>query len=488
MLKANRKYSIGVDIGTTNLKAILFNDKLKVVADFSQHYNTYYNEYDYAEQEIDDVYQAFLNAIVYLTDKASNDGSYISNISFSSAMHSLILADYNKKAISRNIIWSDNRAKDEITNFKKNNDWLDFYTRSGTPIHPMSPFAKLLWFKNNKQLNDMQYLFGIKEYLIYKITGEYVMDYSIASSTGLMNIHKLQWDEKILEFLGIENEMLPKLVDVDQVLKISNKEFLAQTNVSEDTQLVVGASDGCLVNLGACALEKGKTTLTIGTSGAIRMTVDKPTLDNEGRTFCYYLKKDKWVIGGAVNNGGNVVEWLGRLLFDKSDELFKRIPNIINDIPCGSDGLFFMPYLHGERAPYWNANLQASFINIRPIHTKEYFVKATLEGVIMNLKNVWLILQEISGASSEIFVTGGLLSNENILPLVANIFGKELVFQKNLEHACLGATLIPNLDLYDVSESDQTLIFRPNLEKVESYKIIQNTFNEISNQITGNSN
>lgn len=232
---------IGIDIGTTNIKAVLFDDNYQEIENISTPIQTMYNG-DFAEQDIQEIVDVVFSSIERLNNKD------VSHVSFSSAMHSIILGSNDLCPYTKNVIWLDNRSKDLIDSFKKQANGLSFYHKTGTPIHAMSPFAKLLWYKENTSLlsKDVR-IFGIKEYIIYKLTGEFVEDYSIASATGLMNIHSLRWDKDILDFIGIREEQLPRLVDTKETFSALNYSF----------NVVVGASDGCLVNVGVGALSKG---------------------------------------------------------------------------------------------------------------------------------------------------------------------------------------------------------------------------------------
>ena len=417
---------IGIDIGTTNIKAVLFDDNYHEIEDISTPIQTIYNG-DFAEQDIQEIVDVVFSSI----DKLNNKD--VSHISFSSAMHSIILSSSDLCPFTRNVIWLDNRSKDLINSFKEEANWLSFYHKTGTPIHTMSPFAKLLWYKENTTLlsKDVR-VFGIKEYIIYKLTGEFVEDYSIASATGLMNIHTLKWDMDILDYIGIKEEQLPRLVDTNKAFSAINYSF----------KVVAGASDGCLVNIGVGALSKGQTTLTLGTSGAVRMTVNQPVLDPYGRTFCYYVKENTYVIGGAVNNGGNVLTWLGRVFYKSKEEMFDDLPHLLERTKEGSNGLVFFPFLFGERAPFWDANLTASFVGLTHNHTRDDMVRAVIESVLFNLKHVLEILESNSCKSNELYISGGVLQNLDILDLLAGIFKIKIHIQDSYEAAAIGAVLL----------------------------------------------
>lgn len=435
-------YRIGIDIGTTSTKAVLYGEKLEKLASANVGYRTCHDQPGFSEQEPLEILHAFKLA-VHEVLKSIGDRSKVSLLSFSSAMHALILVDREGNPLTRSIIWSDNRSVKEVEDFKKSEDWLKHYRNTGTPIHSMSPFFKLKWFKEHTELLEKTYkAIGIKEFILHHLTEEYVVDFSVASATGMFNIHELKWDEKAMHYLGITEELLPRTVDVTTRLKIRNEGFINETGLPSDVELLIGASDGCLANLGSGAMGEGETTLTIGTSGAVRMTVKEPLLDEEGRTFCYYLKKDSWVIGGAVNNGGNILSWFDGIFYEGKGQVYEDLALNIEKTPMGSDGLLFIPYLHGERAPYWDGSLHASFFGMNAYHEKAHFVRAAIEGILFNLKEVHQRLENLGGETVRLTASGGFLKSAAWKRLLGEIFGKDIYAQDSEDSSCLGAVLL----------------------------------------------
>ena len=436
------KHVIAIDIGTSNIKAAAFDEHLNKVSSAEHSCNTYRDFPGQAEQDPDEILQAVVHVLASVTSTLE-DPSTVEYIAFSSAMHSLIIVDSDHKPLTRCLIWSDNRAADEVRRFKESNDWLAHYRRTGTPIHPMSPFFKLLWLKNNTDiLAKAGHIISIKDYIVRYLSGRYITDYSLASASGLLNIHKLKWDREAIEILGISETLLPELADVDTKLDIKNNEITERLASASDVKIILGASDGCLANLGSGALNRGETTLTIGTSGAVRMTVDKPLLDDQGRTFCYYLASDKWIIGGAVNNGGNVLAYLDGIIDSGNGDIYQRIEQSVGKVEPGSEGLLFIPYLFGERAPHWDGSLSASYLCIGPQHTKDHFLRAALEGISYNLREVWQLLESIAGSSTRITASGGFLKSQVWSQIVADIFGHEIEASAGVDSSCLGAAML----------------------------------------------
>lgn len=220
-------------------------------------------------------------------------------------MHSLIVMDEEHRPLTNSITWADNRSQAYAKKLRLSDRGQEIYGKTGTPIHAMSPLCKLFWLKHEDPgiYQRAARFIGIKEYVFQRFFGQYVIDYSIASATGLFNIHEMRFDEGILNELEIEEQQLSQAVDTTYILKGLNETFAERMGLDSMTPFVIGASDGVLSNLGVDAFRPGEVAVTIGTSGAIRTVVDAPRTDREGRLFCYALTKDKWVIGGPVNNG-----------------------------------------------------------------------------------------------------------------------------------------------------------------------------------------
>ncbi|MGX7058428.1 gluconokinase [Vagococcus humatus] len=443
---------IGVDIGTTSTKAVLYDKTGNNLAYANVGYPLYQEEPDMAEQDPDEIFDAVLDVLTQVIRRAGDKKDQISGVSFSSAMHSLILMDEHNQPLTRCLTWADNRAYEWADKLKNSDKGLALYHRTGVPIHPMSPLCKMLWLKNDwpELYEKTAYFIGIKEYIFHKFFGKYVVDISIASATGLFNIHTLTWDEEIIQLLDIEKNQLPQLLNTTDYLENLNTSYFERIGLSDQIPFYIGASDGCLSNLGVNAIEEGTMAITIGTSGAVRMVVDHPVTDPKGRTFCYALTKDLWVIGGPVNNGGIVFRWVRDQLFAPEKltaeqmqvDSYEILTQMAENIPAGSNGLIFHPFLGGERAPLWNANAKGSFIGLTTTHTRAHMIRAALEGIVFNLYTVSLILEEIAERPKKIQATGGFARSALWRQLLADIFEQEVVIPKSFESSCLGAAVL----------------------------------------------
>ncbi|MBS4174798.1 gluconokinase [Bacillus sp. FJAT-49736] len=455
------KYVIGVDIGTTSTKSVLFSDKGEIISKFGVEYPLYSPTPETAVQDPEEIMSAVVKTIKEVVATSKVSSSEIVCVSFSSAMHSLIAVDKEGKPLSPCITWADNRSTKWADKIKDEMNGHQIYLRTGTPIHPMSPLSKLLWMKNEQieLFNSASKFISIKEYVFYKLFGEFVVDYSIASATGLFNLEKLNWDDEALLVAGVTREQLSKPVSTTFSLTGMNSSYADEIGIQNDIPFVVGASDGVLSNLGLNAIEKGSIAVTIGTSGAIRTVTNKPVTDPKGRIFCYALTENHWVVGGPVNNGGMIFRWLRDQLGASEMEAAKRLGidpyDLLTEIAAkvnpGADGLLFHPYLAGERAPLWDAHARGSFFGLGLHHKKEHMIRAVLEGVIFNLYTVLLALKELIGEPKKIQATGGFARSHLWRQIMADIFNQELSVPESFESSCLGAAI---LGLYSLGMVD----------------------------------
>jgi gluconokinase len=456
-----KEYMIGVDIGTTSTKAVLFSKDGKLIDKANVEYPLYTKIPTAAEQDPEEIFRAVIEVIKELMSKNEMKQEHVLFVSFSSAMHSVIAIDENGKPLSPCITWADNRSTKWAKDIKNNRNGHEIYLRTGTPIHPMSPLTKILWiYEENRVLFDKTHKFiGIKEYVFFKLFHRYVIDHSIASATGLMNLKELDWDQGALEVARITRDHLSEIVPTTYSLKGIDQKYAQEMGLAETTPFIIGASDGVLSNLGVGAIGEGVVGLTIGTSGAIRTVVDKPVTDPKGRVFCYALTEKHWVIGGPVNNGGIIFRWIRDEFSASEVETAKRLgidsyevlSRIAGTIKPGSEGLIFHPYLAGERAPLWNADARGSFFGLAIHHKKEHLIRAALEGVLYNLYTVLLALKEITGMPKEINATGGFARSALWRQMLADIFDQDVIVPESFESSCLGAVV---LGLYATGESE----------------------------------
>ena len=496
------QYMIGVDIGTTSTKAVLFDEAGHFVAKHSIAYPLMHNEVDASEENPDTIFDAVLMTVKHVVREHGVEHDQLKFMSFSAQMHSLIAMDKDNQPLTESITWADNRASAYAQKLKEESEGHEIYRRTGTPIHPMSPLAKIYWLKHeyNALFNQTARFVDLKSYMLYQLFETWVIDESLASATGMFNLQEREWDKDVLDLLGLSSNHLPEAVPTTHVLKGMKHRYATLMDIDPDTPIVIGASDGVLSNLGVNAYQPGEVAVTIGTSGAIRTVVDRPVTDPKERIFCYVLDEDQYVIGGPVNNGGVVLRWLRDELLASEVETAKRlgidsyevITQIASRVKPGANGLLFHPYLAGERAPLWNADVKGSFFGLTLAHQKEHMIRAALEGVLFNLYTVYLALIEVMGETpQQLKATGGFSKSELWRQMMADIFDTPLSVPESYESSCLGACLLGlkalgEIEDYSVVEEmvGTTFEHQPETESVQAYQELLPLFIDLSRSLT----
>ncbi|WP_312682722.1 gluconokinase [Lactococcus taiwanensis] len=485
------EYLIGVDLGTTATKAVLFEKNGKIVASSSQAYPLYRDASGMAEEALEDIFEAVLVTIREVSFNLAEEDELLA-VSFSTQMHSLIAFDENWQPLTRVITWADTRAVKYTEQIKNSAEGFEIYKHTGTPLHPMAPLSKLIWLreeKNNIYQRAAHYL-DLKGYIFYRLFATNKIDLSTVTGTGLFNIFKLDWEEKALALTQLTKAQLPEVVEPYTIEQGMPHEFAKKMGIQEDTKFVWGAADGPLSNLGVNAIKPGVAAITIGTSGAIRVVTDQPKTDEKGRTFTYALDREHWVVGGPVNSGGDVFRWARDQIFDGKLS-YDEITALASKVAPGADGLLFHPYLGGERAPLWDANARGSFFGLNYGHNRSQMTRSVLEGVVFNLYMVALSLIEVVGNLNMIQATGGFTSSELWTQILADIFEQPINVPESREAGCLGAVIMAEkaLGIVDNLEVIEERVgtnrsYEPQVEHFEIYRELAPIFIRLSRALT----
>ena len=434
------QYMVGIYIGTSNTKAIAFSTEGQVLAIADSAYTSFSDHDGWHELDPDILLGAVIAAVKELGQKVSY-GKGLCGISFSCAMHSLIAVDGEGRPMTRAMTWADLRSQTYATALKGSERGKRIYRQTGTPVHAMSPLCKLLWLKDHCAdiFRSAARFVGIKEYIWHRLFGNYTIDHSIASATGLFDIYAFDWYAESLELAGIDAGRLSRPVPSTHAESALLHGYERELGLPMGLPFIIGGSDGCLTNLGSQAVRPGETAVTIGTSGAVRMTTTQPQHDPKERIFNYILTEHLFVSGGATNNGGAVLQWYIGNFLGKGAAGAKDLGAFVDEaakVAPGCDGLVFLPYLQGERAPLWDAEAKGVFFGIRSVHTQRHFMRAVLEGISFSLFQVGASLEETIGPIACIYASGGFIRSELWLQLLADLFGKKVLRDRRCRRLC----------------------------------------------------
>ncbi len=434
---------IGLDLGTTSTKAVAFTTDGTQVAQASHGYPLATPHPGHAVQDPQQILTAALAAV---RDVVTDLGAErVAGISFSSAMHSLLGLDADLVPLTPVVTWGDTRAHAQAEQLRQTTGGLALHRRTGTPVHPMSPLTKLMWFRDvePKTHEKVAFWVGIKDYVLLHLTGHLLVDHSNASGSGLLDIHRLQWDDEALGLAGLTIEQLPELVRTRHVVDGLLDDAARATGLPLDTKVVVGAGDGPLANLGVGAVEPGVAACSIGTSGALRVAVERPAVDPQGGVFCYALTEDRWIVGGAINNGGATLDWVRDVVAPElAGAGAAELLELAARAQPGSGGLIMLPYLLSERAPHWSALPTGAYVGLTRSHQREHLVRAALEGVCLQLA---VVLQSMRAAGldvREVRATGGVTRSDLWRDVLAATFGMPIGFAQGQEGSGYGAAIL----------------------------------------------
>jgi gluconokinase len=308
----------------------------------------------------------------------------------------------------------------------------------------MAPLPKLVWFAEHEPetFAAARRWVGIKELVVARLTGVWAIDHSMASGTGLLNLEALDWDREALAVAGIGAECLASLVATTQRLTLS-ADAASVLGLQAGLPVVIGAGDGPLANLGVGAVRPGVAACSIGTSGALRLMVERPAVDPQRRVFCYALTPGRWVVGGAINNGGVVLQWAGAALApDLGAHAEEALVALAAEAPPGSDGLIMLPYLLSERAPHWSSLARGAYVGLTHQHGRAHLVRAALEGVCQQLALVLASMRDAGNEVREVRATGGFARSALWRQILADALGMPVGFPRGHEGSAFGAALL----------------------------------------------
>ncbi len=444
---------IGLDVGTTGTRAIVFDPQGKIYASASGEYPVLSPQPGYGEQEPEAIFTAVMSALKDAIAEAGLKPTQITGIGVSAVMHSMIALDADNRPLTTAWTWVDTRASEQAKRIKRETDPQALYERTGCPVHAMYTPAKAAFLQETapEVFAKTRHIVTIKQYLLQRMFGRHMLDVGIASGSGLLNMQRRDWDEEAMALGGIRREQLPDLLEPTDLVSDWLPEIAAELGISPHTPLAIGSSDGTLSSLGSGAVNPGQMTAMIGTSGAVRAVSDVPRVDKEARTWCYYLAADRWVAGAAINNAGIAYRWIRDSLLaipeGERSEAYNRLNKEAAKIGVGSEGLIFLPFLAGERAPYWNADARGVFLGLALTHEQPHIVRAALEGVAYRMHSIYVALRDLVGKPNEIRASGGFTRSPLWLQILSDVFGEPLRVPVVQESSSFGAAYLAMLGL-----------------------------------------
>lgn len=450
-------YLAGLDIGTSSVKLSLWDlEKEEIILQSTEDYPTFQDDRRQVYQNAQEVYQAVLRqltrAIKTLQDETALSKSLI--VVLDTALHTLLLLDENMNPLTGVIPWIDERADSVAEKITKTNLSKEIHKRTGCPVDPVYPLYKLIWFRKNEPelLERSAKIASIKDFLIFKLTGKFVVDFAVASGTGYFDIRKKHWAKDLIKDLsGIDSTKLPELVSPYELFDASKeiKDYLGARKIS--IKFVSGISDAAASSIGATLDDRNLMTISMGTSAAVRRISNTPLIEDrmpENGIWCYAVDENSYIIGLALKNGGCLIEWwtknfLGGRNYDKVGKL---LGEMLSD-PYSTHGrMIFIPTVYGMRSPRWVPNRTGALLGLSPTSNLNEVTKTIAQGLAFNLRRAFeTVLNETRdslGETSGIVATGGLCQIPNWLEFLTNVLNKPITVRQNRYDASNGSALL----------------------------------------------
>lgn len=450
-----------LEASTTSAKAMLYSTEEGILDLKTEEYHPHVS--DVGTQDAEGVYQQMVQL-----GKVVCIGKKIDGIALSGVWHSVLLCDENMVPKTRVMSWANTLAADICEKIREDQSKVDqFYQTTGCMVNAIYPAFKLRYLKEQGyDLKDYN-IFGQGSYNTYRLTGERIVTDSMASGSGLFNIHEKQYDQGILQEIGIDESQLCKVVSYREWLPLSQG-GAADLGLEEGIPVIAPCADGALNQVGVGALEEGVMTFSVGTSAAIRLSTSKPILPKDPSTWCY-LSPVMWLSGAATSGACNCIDWMKDNFYDVSYGQIEKASYDVTDTPV------FLPFLFGERCPGWKDKNRGAFLGLQPHHTKENLYQAVQEGILFNIYQCYKVLCELNGVPKKIILSGGILKSEFWTQMCVNIFGCEMEVPTVDQSSLMGAVVLATEQLGVIDHAkdfkfEQGRIISPEIDKIELYQ------------------
>ncbi|MBC2851763.1 xylulokinase [Cetobacterium sp. 8H] len=473
---------LGIDLGTSSVKLLLMDKKGVVKKTVSKDYPITYLNDNWAEQNPEDWWNATLQGIKQILKDENR--SCLNGISFSGQMHGLVILDKNDEVIRPAILWCDQRTEEECKELNSL-EWL--YDVTGNQALTGFTAPKILWIKKNEPNNfkKINKIMLPKDYIAYKLSGIHGIDASDASGTLILNVEKRKWSKEVIEFLNIDEKYLGKVFESYEVIGKIKENISNELEISKEVKIIMGGGDQAVGAVGVGAIEEGIISLALGTSGVIFSPSKRYLRDENCRLHSFCDSTGKYHQMGVILSASGAFKWWVEEV--NSSKNYEEFNKMADEIKAGSEGLYFLPYLIGERTPHNDSNAKGSFIGLSLNHGKNHMTRSVMEGVAYALRDSFELLKDMGIDCEKIRVSGGGARSQVWKQIFADVLNKDIITINTAEGPALGAAILASVgsgEYKSVEEACEKIIkevevTKPCLENVKIYEKNYNIFKEI---------
>lgn len=437
-------YWLGIDVGTGGTRALLIDRHGQEVAAFTApHHDMLMQHPMWAEQDPDDWARAAVLAIRGTLAQAGIRGTEIRGIGLSGQMHGLVILDEAGAVIRPSLIWCDQRSQPQVDFINAKLGKEKVLQLIANPVLTGFTLPKLLWVRDREPhfFERVRKVLLPKDYVRYCLTGEFATDVSDASGTAMFDVAHRTWSLEIMDGLGLDRQILPQVFESSDVTGTVSERGAELTGLAPGTPVVGGGGDQAAGAVGNGIVTPGIVSCTLGTSGVVFAQLDRLAYDPAGRlhTFCHAVR-GKWHVMSVTQGAGLSLQWLRNRL--APDSTYDQLMDEAASAPPASQGLFWLPYLMGERSPHLDPRARGGWIGLTAKHTRADLIRAVIEGVSYSQKDCLDIMQDLGVSVDSVRASGGGARSPFWRQVLANVFGKRIVRLANEEGAAYGAALL----------------------------------------------
>ena len=435
------QYLLGIDVGTSQMKVALFDTDGNVVASASPSYSVYQPKNGWAEQEAADWWNAAIEGIRAVVDAV--DAADIAAVGLGGQMHGLVLLDAEGEPLRRSIIWCDQRTARECEEITEIVGAERLIAITANPALTGFTASKIRWVQKHEPeiYQKCAHILLPKDYIRYKLTGEFATDVSDASGMQLLDVKNRCWSDEVLEKLSIDKALLARVYESPEITGAVTDAAAKLTGLRAGTPVVAGAGDNAAAAVGTGCVRDGRSFTTIGTSGVVYAHTSKMAVDPLGRvhTFCCAVP-GAWHVMGVTQAAGLSLSWLRKTVCPELS--YAQMDALAEQAGIGADKLLYLPYLMGERTPHLDADARGVFFGLSGAHTRAHLIRAVIEGVSYSLRDCQRIIEGMNGKIGEMTICGGGASSALWLRMLVDIFGCQVQTLHAAEGVALGAAML----------------------------------------------
>jgi len=474
-------YFLSIDLGTMGIKTCLIDEQGSIKATKSYEYPIKSEKNGEAVQDANEWWKGLQKGLSEIKKDWEKEMAQIVAISICGQMHTHVYLDAHNELLSDAITWLDQRGDTVIQEWKQTGDYERLFEQTANfPTTSYSaPNIIRIQEENPEMYHKTKKILLAKDYIKYRLTGEMVTDPSDASGTLLYDVEGLKWSQDAFDLLHINPDLFPEVAPSTAIIGKVSQKASAETGLKQGIPVINGGSDHAVAEIGSGLFESGAVSVIVGTAGVVASCSDQPKKDAKRRIICWaYPLEGKWDLLGITQTAASSLTWFRNTFDSDSDgEIFKQYSQIASQVQPGSEGLIFLPYLLGERTPYWDSKVRGVYFGLSMNHKKAHLIRAIMEGVVFSLRNCMDVFEELGIAITSIKTLGGGSKSPVWRQIEASAFNKSIYTLEAEEPSAIGNLILAALGTGHIKDIEEAKRFVTATEREQPIPSEHETYN-----------